>query len=58
MADEMELTEATCPTCQVDLEMAEQGGPFGTDTYSCPSCGTRYKYRTPPAADWAPPRTS
>ncbi len=58
MADDTELDEAVCPTCKVDLEMKEQGGPFGTDTYACSSCGSTYKYRTPPDADWTPPRTS
>jgi len=58
MADETELTEAVCPTCETDLVMAQQGGPFGMDVYSCPTCGTRYKYRTPPPSDWVPPRTS
>ena len=58
MTDEMELTEAVCPTCKVGVEMAEQGGPFGSDIYTCPSCSTRYNYRTPPPADWGPPRTS
>jgi len=58
MADDTELTEAVCPTCKVGVEMTEQGGPFGTDTYSCSSCGSTYRYRTPPDTDWVPPRTS
>ncbi len=58
MADDTELTEAVCPTCKVDLQMTEQGGPFGTDTYTCGSCGSTYKYRTPPAPDWVPPPSS
>ena len=58
MTDETELTEAVCPTCDVAVEMTEQGGPFGSDIYTCPSCSTRYKYRTPPPDDWVPPRTS
>ncbi len=58
MADETELTEAICPTCEAGLDMAEQGGPFGSDIYTCPSCSTRYKFQTPPDADWKPPRSS
>ncbi len=58
MAEDTELSEAVCPPCKVALEMTEQGGPFGTDTYTCGSCGTAYKFRTPPDQDWAPPRTS
>jgi len=58
MPDETELTEPVCPSCGTDVVMAQQGGPFGTDIYSCPSCDTRYKYQTPPPADWEPPRTS
>ncbi len=58
MADDTELDEAVCPTCKVEVKMTEQGGPFGRDIYTCPSCSTRYKYRTPPADDWVPPRTS
>ncbi len=59
MADDAELAvidEAVCPTCKVDVKMTQQGGPFGIDTYTCPSCGTRYKYQTPPPPDWEPPR--
>ncbi len=58
MTDEAELTEAVCPACQVDVAMVEQGGPFGSDIYSCPACQTRYKYQTPPPADWTPPRST
>ena len=55
MADETELDEAVCPECKVDMQMTEQGGPFGTDIYACSSCGSTYRYRTPPDADWVPP---
>ena len=58
MADEMELDEAVCPTCKTEVQMTEQGGPFGKDIYTCSSCGTNYKYQTPPPADWEPPRTT
>ena len=58
MADDTELSEAVCPTCKVGLDMTQQGGPFGTDTYTCSSCDSTYKYRTPPPDDWVPPRTS
>ncbi len=58
MTDETELTEAVCPTCKVGVEMTEQGGPFGSDIYSCPTCQTRYKYQTPPDKDWVPPTIS
>ncbi|MEJ7763928.1 MAG: hypothetical protein WKF86_00365 [Acidimicrobiales bacterium] len=58
MADDIELSEAVCPTCNVGIEMKEQGGPFGTDTYACATCGSTYKYRTPPDPDWVPPRSS
>ena len=51
------LDEPVCPTCKVNVEMTEQGGPFGSDTYSCPSCGAKYEYQTPPDPDWEPPKT-
>lgn len=57
MADEMVVDEAVCPTCKTGLTMTEQGGPFGSDVYTCPTCSTRYKYQTPPPSDWEPPLT-